>query len=57
MQTEITMACRNGQLRPGYGINEDEITMACRNGQLRPGYGINEDKVNKTHVKVYKKVA
>ena len=42
---EITMSCRDGQLRPGYGNCESEITMSCRDGQLRPGYGNCESEI------------
>ena len=56
MNKEITMACRDGQLRPGYGITE-ELTMACRDGQLRPGYGITELERKNEKLKIYKKVA
>ncbi len=56
MNKEITMACRDGQLRPGYGITE-ELTMACRDGQLRPGYGITELERKNEKPKIYKKVA
>ena len=55
MKKEMTMACWDGQLRPGKGIQENEVvTMACWDGQLRPGKGIQE---NEAFVKVYKKVA
>ena len=56
MNKEITMAWRDGQLRPGYGITE-ELTMACRDGQLRPGYGITELERKNEKPKIYKKVA
>ena len=56
MNKEITMACRDGQLRPGYGITE-ELTMACRDGQLRPEYGITELERKNEKPKIYKKVA
>ena len=52
---EITMSCRDGQLRPGYGNCESEITMSCRDGQLRPGYG--QKLTPKKYTKKIKKVA
>ena len=50
----ITMACSDGQLRPGKGIQAEVITMACSDGQLRPGKGIQAEKVK---VKTLRKVA
>lgn len=56
MNKKLTMACRDGQLRPGYGIT-DKLTMACRDGQLRPGYGITEVEHKNKKIKIYKRVA
>ena len=56
MSKEVTMSCRDGQLRPGYGVH-NEVTMSCRDGQLRPGYGIHDEVTSKVRIREYKKVA